>query len=330
MTAVPGESPADQAAQWFSLMNRNKIDKEHLRAFQAWRLDPENLAAYVAIETAWLKAGALAKDPDIQAATALAQAPPARASIGWAPIPRPRNPFGMAAILIAITAGLILLRGFPGTSYTTNVGEQRVVVLEDGSKVRLNTDSAIRVRYGPERRDIQLIRGEAFFEAAHNPQRPFVVTAGNTAVRALGTRFDVRRDDGTVHVTLLEGKVDVRRNRDRDGAVLTPNQQLTVTSEAISHPRPADPDGATSWTTGHLVFHGATLGAAVAEVNRYAIHKVSLDGPPSLADRPVSGVFDAGNTQAFVAAVDTLFDLQQRTDSSGAIRLSPRPLTPES
>ncbi len=150
MTAVPDESPTDQAAQWFTRMNRNKIDKEELRVFQAWRLDPENLAAYVVIETAWLKAGELAKEANIQAATP--PAPPARASVGWAPIPRPKNPFGMAAIAGAFTAGLILLCGLPVRSDMTIIGAPGLLDLADASKVGLNSDGAVQALMRPPRR----------------------------------------------------------------------------------------------------------------------------------------------------------------------------------
>jgi transmembrane sensor len=106
---------------------------------------------------------------------------------------------------------------------------------------------------------------------------------------------------------------------------LAPNQQLTVRGDRMGAPVRADAAEVASWTTGRLNFRAAALADAVAEVNRYARNKVVLDGPPELGREPVSGVFNAGDTAAFVSAAETLFDLRSATDADGRIHLSPRP-----
>jgi transmembrane sensor len=138
----------------------------------------------------------------------------------------------------------------------------------------------------------------------------------------VGTKFDVRRDDGTVHVSLLEGTVRVRRDARPGEWTLAPNQQLTVTGAGASAPRAIDAARTTSWTTGRLVFHETPLAAAVAEVNRYADRKVELQGD-NLGRRRVNGVFDVGDTDAFVAGVSALFDLKATPAPGGSIRLQP-------
>jgi transmembrane sensor len=175
---------------------------------------------------------------------------------------------------------------------------------------------------------VVLARGEAFFEVAHNPQRPFVVKAEGARVRALGTKFDVRRDGGQVRVTLLEGRVRVAQADSPQTAVLAPNQALTVTPAGITTPRATDADEAAGWTSGRLTFHAMALRDAIAEVNRYAVHKIALAGPAALAQQPISGVFDAGDTGAFVSAVTLEFDLQAAADPAGGLRLTPRPPPP--
>jgi transmembrane sensor len=214
--------------------------------------------------------------------------------------------------------------GLTQPTYRTGVGEQRLLVLQDGSRVRLNTDSELRVRFRSGERRVILARGEGFFEAAHNPARPFVVEADGARVRALGTKFDVRRDAATVRVTLLEGRVQVARADQAAGATLTPNQQLTVTGRGVGAPVATDANEVSSWTTGRLSFRNEPLDDALAEVNRYAAHKVSLDGPATLGRQPVSGVFNVGDTPAFVAAVSTFFDLEATTASDGSVRLAPK------
>jgi transmembrane sensor len=207
-------------------------------------------------------------------------------------------------------------------TYRTQVGEQRLIVLSDGSRLRLNTDTAVRVRFGPEARRVELQRGEAFFEVAHDTARPFFVQSRDAEVRAVGTRFDVRREADAVKVTLLEGRVEV--TRDGAAATLQPNQQLAVTRQGLSPAVAADAAEVASWTGGRLTFRGLPLGQAVQEVNRYSRRRIILEGPADLAHQPVSGAFDVGDTQAFVAAVTAVFDLQAAPAEDGDIRLKPR------
>ena len=310
-----------EAAQWFARLGRH-VTNEDLAEFRAWRSGPGNALAFAHIETTWDKAGGLRADPDIRAATteAFRRRPPKAAA---AP-PHRRGllavSLGAAVVAGAVFAGALTLQA--RDTYTTKVGEQRVVVLADGSRVRLNTDSQVQVRFRPGERRLLLSRGEAFFEAAHDAARPFVVFAGSTRVRALGTKFDVRREPEAVQVTLVEGRVQVRTADGAAATTLSPHQQLTVSARGVSPPRPADAALVTGWTTGRLTFHETALVDAVAEVNRYADRKVVLDAP-ELARAQVSGVFDAGDTASFVAALRLRFGLSASTGPRGETRLTP-------
>lgn len=316
----------DEAAAWFARLGRRSVTTQSLREFRDWRRAPANADAYARVEAAWSTAGRLSEDPDVRAAT--------RAALGRRTVrgrlaalkPSRALAIGLAGAAIAVAAALYLGPLLLQPAYATGVGEQRLVVLQDGSRVRLNTDSRIRVRFSGAERRVALARGEAFFEVAHDARRPFTVDAGDADVRALGTKFDVRRDDGAVHVTLLEGSVRVRREEEARAWTLAPNQQLTLAPGRAAAPRPADAARATSWTTGRLVFRETPLAAAVAEVNRYARTKVEL-AEPALAAAPVNGVFDTGDTEAFVAAVGMLFDLTATRQPDGTIRLEDRAAT---
>lgn len=312
----------EEAAAWFARLGRQAVTTDALRRFRDWRSRPANAAAYAEVEATWSKAGDLRHDPELMAATAAAlDRRSFRARLAGLGPPPPLAWGGTALALLAVAAALTFGPAALAPAYDTGVGEQRLVVLEDGSRVRLNTDSRVRVRFAGDRRRVDLLRGQAFFEVAHDADRPFTVDAGSAEVRALGTRFDVRRLDGTVQVTLVEGAVRVAPEDSPAGAApsawtLAAGQQLTVAPGRPAAPRPTDAAGATSWTTGRIVFRETPLAAAVAEVNRYSPRKVVLDAP-GLAAAPVNGVFDTGDTEAFVAAATSLFGLEARRPAKG-------------
>lgn len=310
-----------EAATWLARFGQ-PVTSQDLRDFQDWRLSPANDAAYARAEAQWDAAGALASDPDIQAATAevLRRRPPraARAS-------RSARAYTLgAAVMAGLAAAAWLVAVSLPATYSTRVGEQRLVVLSDGSRVRLNTDSEMRIRFQRQERRVVLARGEAFFEAAHDAARPFIVEADGARVRAIGTRFDVRRDGTTVQVALIEGRVQVSHTDQPNPTTLLPNQKLTVTPASISAPAAIDGAQAASWTTGRLVFRGVPLEAAIQEINRYTNRKIVLTGPPGLAQQPISGSFDPGDTKAFVEATTTLFDLQADWADGMEVHISPR------
>lgn len=320
MSTSAADKAETEAAAWLARLSQPAVTTDALREFRAWKAEPANAKAYAHVEETWARAAGLAYDPDIRQlteATLAAHPPRGQGRHRW-----PGPALGLAAV--AVIAGLGGWMVLQNTGrYATSVGEQRLVVLEDGSRMRLNTDSAVRVRFSRGERRIELARGEAFFEVAHNPARPFIVAADGAQVRALGTKFDVRRDPQAVQVTLIEGRVRVDHDH-HPAATLTPDQALTVTPDGVSAPRAADARATTSWTSGRLTFQGLPLAAAVAEVNRYTSHKVVLDGPPALAQRPVSGIFDIGDPDAFAAAAASLLDLSARPQADGSIRLAPR------
>ena len=101
--------------------------------------------------------------------------------------------------------------GEDGEQYMTQVGQRSTVTLRDGSTVELNAKTLITVAFTPTQRSIELVGGQALFHVAKNAQRPFVVRAGDREILAIGTAFDVRRDDSSVRVTLVEGRVAVSR-----------------------------------------------------------------------------------------------------------------------
>ncbi len=243
-----------------------------------------------------------------------------------APAPRFRRISAAAAgvvLTIGVGAGAWLLHS-AGAHYKTRVGEQRDVILADGSKVTLNTDTALTVRYSAERRYIELERGEALFSVKHNVAQPFDVSAGDTLTRALGTEFNVDLRNTKVTVSVLDGAVRVAAANvanppangsasavDSDERGLTPVAALAKGQALEFHTQDrrvleekADLRRIDAWRTRRLEFSDTPLAEAVEEFNRYSTSHVTI-GTPDLGAVRVSGVFRIGDADGF------LFSLQE-------------------
>lgn len=309
-----------EAAEWHVRLGERPVSADMLHAFATWRRNPANAEAYHRVETLWRTTGSLSSDPEIQALTqgTLRRSRP-RLSHMWS-----RRLAPAAVVLIPVLiAALALLLWLPTRGlYSTDVGGRRVIRLDDGSQVQLDTDTRLKVRFGDAERRIILEQGQALFIVAHDAARPFSVAAGATEVTALGTVFDVRREPRGVRVTLVEGVVAVTDAKSGEARRwrLAPGQQL-ATSRPNATPLAVDPVIETSWARGRLVFRETPLRQAVAEVNRYLPDKIVLAAGPA-GDVPVNGVFATGDRDAFVSAVSDLFELTAEPQPDGAVRLT--------
>jgi transmembrane sensor len=203
--------------------------------------------------------------------------------------------------VLAMAAGVAALLGVGGSYaflsrppvHETVVGEQQVVMLEDGTRVSLNTDSKLAVLYSDGERRVRLDRGEAMFEVMKDPARPFIVDADEQHVRALGTTFIVRRDVDRTAVTLLEGKVEVTGPSSVKGgriALLTPGERVTVNPAAGAALDRPSVEAVSAWRRGEVVFEDTSLLQAAEELNRYSEDNLVV-ADPSLASLRISGVF---------------------------------------
>lgn len=312
-----------EAAAWFARLKQRRVESADIQAFSEWRRSPENATAFARIEAMWDAAEVLAHDDDMAELTlAAAKRGAARARspvrTRWRPLVA-----ALAGVVVLGSAAVWLLA--QPKVYATEVGEQRLVRLADGSTVRLDTASRIAVRLRGNERRVELVSGQALFDVRPDAARPFVVNAGDTAVTALGTRFDVRRLGAEVRVILIEGRVrvDETGGQSRQSWTLRPGQQVVPSAAA---PVVADVDAAraTSWTTGRLVFDRTPLQTAVAEVNRYSPTKIELRAR-AVTGIPVSGAFDAGDIDGFVSAVTELYPVTASPPTDGVIVLRDAP-----
>jgi len=253
-----------------------------------------------------------------------------------------------ATVVLAIGAGLYVFRDslFSLDTYRTDVGGLQTVPLADGSRVTLNTDSALRISLNEAERQVDLERGEAFFEVARDPARPFVVKAGNERVVAVGTKFSVRRDSHGLRVIVTEGAVRMERKgyaataepgaiaasegkarlaRRHEAAVLLPAGAIALahTTDLVVEQRPlVQAEQQLSWRTGVLTFRDTSLADAVAEFNRYNERKIIIRDP-AIAGFHVGGVFGVTQPEPFVRLLQDGFPIRV-TEEAGKIILSPK------
>ena len=270
-----------------------------------------------------------------------------KVSSSWifAPIVARSRAVAMATMLVVgfavgITLWVQSERGEPiNIVYSTEVGEQRLATLPDGSKIQLNTDSQIEVDYNHERRKIRLLRGQAHFDVARNPNRPFVVYAGTGRVRALGTAFAVRLRGTDIEVTVTEGRVALESVDNAAAgsgsknvqfpepaielAVLYAGQSTTFNNDVdvIRSIEQAEMARKLSWRDGMLVFSGESLEFVVEEVSRYTPISIEFTDP-ELRDLRIGGYFKVGETEALFEALESNFGVQVNRISDDVVKFS--------
>lgn len=228
---------------------------------------------------------------------------------------------GLAVALVAVGAALFLSAPKEQT-YATGIGGHRIVMLADGSRIELNTNTVLRARIGDRSRAIWLDRGEAFFQVHHDAARPFTVLAGNRRVTDLGTQFLIRRDTARLEVAVMEGRVRFENgdNAQAHAALLTPGDVAVSDANSVSITRKPVQKLANEigWRHGVLVFEHATLASAAAEFNRYNRQKlVVLD--PSVARMTIDGTFQTDKVDAFTDLAKEVLGLRVENRGDQAV-----------
>ncbi|WP_313535469.1 FecR domain-containing protein [Sphingomonas sp.] len=317
---------ATEAALWHERLARDP-DAAPPEAFERWRAaDPTHAEAFAQVEAAHTCARALSAHPEL---LALRQATATRIAVHRARATARKQKAEAALAALALVA--LPLAGWyaaehrapAGTDvaqtrlFSTGVGQRLSMMLDDGSRLTLNTATSVRVAYTPTERHLILERGQAWFEVAKGQPRPFRVTAGAHDVIAHGTAFDVRLDADRTTVLLVEGKVTV-------GTVaMVPNDLLVARSDRLTLRHGGDARQLEAWREGLVVFADTPLAEAVAELNRYAPHALVVKDGRAGALR-ISGAFRTGESATFAEALETSFPVQAMTRSDGTIELSSR------
>jgi transmembrane sensor len=333
---------ARQAADWFVVHRDGSLGPNERRAFDEWLLaSPVHVEEYLGVALIAQALPTAADDPENPLDAILERAGTADdADVQplHANIPEPhaipdRRPlcnrwqFTVAAVLAVVIGGLLWWNADHPTPqrYATGHGEQKTWRLADNSVLRLNTDTAVTVRYRPAERLIEIDRGQAFFEVAHEPTRRFRVVAGTTDIVAVGTQFDVYRDRVSTVVTVVEGQVTVASDS-RELHVNAGEQVRAIAGTLPDHATPVDAQRSTAWLRRQIAFDQEPLAAVAAEFNRYGLVPIEIE-TPSLNKLVISGVFAADDTETFLAFLRTLDDVTVETTST-RIRVFRHSMTP--
>ena len=235
-----------------------------------------------------------------------------------------------AAVLVAGVVWLVPQRtAVDPDTLATNVGEQRYMVLSDGSTLTLNTDSLIDIRISATSREIGLHRGEVLLDVVDDPDRPFRVTSHDVTVEAVGTRFSVYRRPEDTLVAVVEGRVVINWRPASSGGLpatadvpieqsfeLGAGQQVALGDVKPITPTPVDPARITAWTERRVVFENEPLEAVVAEFNRYNRTNLRV-GDPGLAKRRITGSFDVNDLDHFIRVLDGLEPIRVEVADDG-------------
>jgi transmembrane sensor len=288
-------SLSEEAADWLLRLSENPDDRCLMAAFDEWLgRSPAHRSAWDRTRKAWSLMGHV--PPAFREVWDEGQ-PVARKTI---PAPaRHREPdglsvwmIGLAACVALVVVPMALIR--TTADYTTATGENRTIMLSDGSTVQLGGDSAIEVDFAPGHREVTVLAGEAFFDVVHAEDKPFIVEAGGAKVEVLGTAFDVRLTPETTDVALARGSVKASfgMGERQTRATLAPGQMLAIDRDtgAMKLSTVATEDiGA--WRDGRLYVSDETIGSVVRQLRRYHSAWIAIPDP-ALARQRVTGVYD--------------------------------------
>ena len=325
-----------RASEWIIRSEGGNFTEEMRGELERWLQDPRNRVTFLRIKEAWRRANRIRRarpldgnvDPDLLTNPDLTPGPDDTNSNSGS-----KWPFRIAAgaltliiYLLGLLAWIVLGRS-DWISYPTSIGGYEHITLPDGTAIQLNTDSEIRARVTPEKREMKMIRGEALIKIAHDPRRPFTVSVADASVRAdlpgvVGAAFvlrmrgpkevDVAVTDGTIVFGPKVRVIDVALGRNFTyQTTLGVGDAATVRPEGIHLARIAleDLNRKLSWTAGLLSFQGETLAEVTDEFNRYnRKHMVVAD--PMIAERRIGGAFQATDPDSFVSALQKWFDIR--------------------
>jgi transmembrane sensor len=288
------------AAGWTARMDRGPLQPDEERDLQAWLAgDQRRLGALARAQAVLVRAGQM---PLREVSLPMESAPAPSGTRS-----RVQRWSAMAAMFVAVVIGTMLVWQADQTS--TSRGEVRLVPMPDGSAVVLNTATRISTSFTDAHRRIELLEGEALFNVAKDATRPFIVTAADTQVRALGTSFSVRRmPGGTVKVLVREGVVEITRDQASSSQapvravanvkVIVPPQAPQQVTELPSAEVARD----LVWREGVISLDGVSLQQAADEFARYSDLHITF-ASPAIANRKVTGLFAANDPAGFARAV---------------------------
>ena len=334
------EERFDEASHWIERLGEGLLLEEEAE-LQTWLLeDPANQAVLEKMARLWDKMDSLSR---LSAMVPQPAAPEKAARI--------YNPYVALASAVVLGLSVALFWSASRDSdiasqitqrpaeifYETAIGEQQTHLLEDGTKINLNTNSRIGIRFTPDARRLYLESGEVHVEVAKDPSRPLSVLAGEHIIQAIGTAFNIEIrpgqeiellvTEGTVRIGEQQGSTDtglkdVEIILPRSAIVITAGQELVTGNEGkVAQPISSDDiQVKLSWREGNLIFRGESLAEAAQEVERYTgVEFIFVD--ENLKEERVSGFFKAGDVEGMLAALKENFDIEFQRESKKRVLL---------
>jgi len=321
-----------RAAEWLEVLRMER--KEEYPAFMQWITEsPRHMDEFLKLLALSREARGVLHAADFDKSALLAQISPQVTEFQASSKRMVRGPdetarrvgWMAAAVLAIVVAALWVYTDLSQWKrYTTDVGEQRTISLADGSLVYLNAKSHVRVRLTNSSRDVQLLDGEALFNATHDARRPFRVHTHDVTVQAVGTQFDVTHRTAGIQVVVIEGKVQissskgtdtktlpsVTRRQDLPPTMLTAGDSVRVSPKgAIEHLPSAEAANTVAWRQRRLIFESTSLEDVVEEFNRYRRSMpLRIDGIAP-GSHHYSGTFDADDAESFISLLSHEHDL---------------------
>lgn len=307
---------ADAAADWLTMLMSGEADDAQQQQWRQWR------QAHADHEAAWLHVEAVtSRMKSLERAPAYAALSPFGANGRPALAARRRATRLLLWGGIATGAGLLVSRTDAWhartADYRSVTGQQRDVMLPDGTRLTLNTDSAVNLRFDDTQRRILLVEGEIMIATRHDTAmadpRPLLVATNEGTIRSLGTRFTVRQRAGWTSVAVQESAVEIAPQAGSGNArLLRAGEQTRFSRDVVEPPHAADAH-TDAWARGQLVADEQRLGDFLAEVGRYRSGILRVD--PRIAGLRLSGVFPVADTDRILATLPSVLpvSVQWRT-----------------
>ena len=320
----------DEAAEWIARLRSDQVSAVDQQAFAVWLSQGvAQREAFDQTENLWQDLGVVQYLPEEMFAGEQTVNPtPIDTNIrrGLPAFGR-RTLAAAAAVVVAVLLTWQLLPQTPrdASVFRTAIGEQKTITLDDGSTLMLNTDTTVSVDFASARRGVKLQRGEAYFMVAKDSKRPFVVELDEVTVTAVGTAFNIHRQQQQALITVTEGEVQVVDKHAQADATtaaerVRAKQQVVVRKkEGLSAVTDTDVQQATAWQRQQLVFDGTRLSDVVAELNRYSAQQIKI-ADPLLNSLQVSGVFRLDDPQATLQGLEASLALEH-VEQDGLILL---------
>lgn len=334
LAIAPARRRLVEAVAWRTQLT--DADAGSSEAFEAWLAEPGCADAWAQVQGSWEFMSEQAATPELLELRrrALRNARNAGREQTHRLPGRWRRIALAACVLVTIGVAFFAWRLNSPEVYKAAIGEMRVVTLRDGSRVALDSRSEIRVRYSRNARELELSRGQASFEVAHDVERPFSVTAAGQKVIATGTAFNVDMLKSKTLITLISGSVAVvpsthdggtRSSLRRSPASLkmSAGEQLVVSASSPPYVRAVNVQRATAWQTGRLIFDDEPLSSVVERVSRYADRPV-LVGDDQTGALRISGAFRTGDIDGFVETISNYVGVRAEQGKQGEIVLRRR------